>query len=93
MCIAASDRALRERTQQLARRIDAEDGAARRFPPSNSYFTNPHRRTFMPTDSLMGYALLAGAVFTPFLITVGLVEAVYFINVAFMALFVFATPR
>jgi ATP synthase F0 subunit c len=30
--------------------------------------------------------------FTPFLITVGLVEAVYFINVAFMALFVFATP-
>ncbi|MCW2593362.1 MAG: synthase subcomplex subunit [Mycobacterium sp.] len=46
----------------------------------------------MPTDSLMGYALLAGAVFTPFLITVGLVEAVYFINVAFMALFVFATP-
>jgi hypothetical protein len=28
MCIAASDRALRERTQQLARRIDAEDGAA-----------------------------------------------------------------
>jgi len=80
----------------------------------------------MPTDSLMGYALLAGAItlaggaigagigngmagsqfiagvarqpaaqarlFTPFLITVGLVEAVYFINVAFMALFVFATP-
>jgi hypothetical protein len=63
-----------------------------RFPPSSSYFTNPHGRTFMPTDSLMGYALLAGAVFTPFLITVGLVEAVYFINVAFMALFVFATP-
>lgn len=30
--------------------------------------------------------------FTPFLITVGLVEAVFFINVAFMALFVFATP-
>jgi sterol 3beta-glucosyltransferase len=28
MCIAASDRALRERTQQLGRRIDAEDGAA-----------------------------------------------------------------
>ncbi|MDT5398280.1 MAG: F-type H+-transporting ATPase subunit c [Mycobacterium sp.] len=80
----------------------------------------------MPTDSLMGNALLAGAIimaggaigagigngvagsqfiagvarqpeaqarlFTPFLITVGLVEAVYFINVAFMALFVFATP-
>jgi ATP synthase F0 subunit c len=80
----------------------------------------------MPADSLMGNALLAGAItlaggaigagigngmagsqfiaavarqpeaqprlFTPFLITVGLVEAVYFINVAFMALFVFATP-
>ncbi|KXP06662.1 F0F1 ATP synthase subunit C [Tsukamurella pseudospumae] len=28
----------------------------------------------------------------PFLITVGLVEAAFFINVAFMALFVFATP-
>jgi len=30
--------------------------------------------------------------FTPFFITVGLVEAAYFINLAFMALFVFATP-
>jgi hypothetical protein len=30
--------------------------------------------------------------FTPFLITVSLVEATFFINVAFMALFVFATP-
>jgi F-type H+-transporting ATPase subunit c len=30
--------------------------------------------------------------YTPFFITVGLVEAVFFINVAFMALFVFATP-
>jgi F-type H+-transporting ATPase subunit c len=30
--------------------------------------------------------------FVPFLITVGLVEAAFFINVAFMALFVFATP-
>ncbi|MFH5229005.1 F0F1 ATP synthase subunit C [Antrihabitans spumae] len=30
--------------------------------------------------------------FTPFLITVGLVEAAFFINIAFMALFVFATP-
>jgi len=28
----------------------------------------------------------------PFFITVGLVEAMYFINLAFMALFVFATP-
>lgn len=80
----------------------------------------------MTTDSLMGDALLAGAIilaggaigagigdgmagsqfiagvarqpeaqsrlFTPFLITVGLVKAVYFINIAFMALFVFATP-
>jgi F-type H+-transporting ATPase subunit c len=27
-----------------------------------------------------------------FLITLGAVEAVYFINVSFMALFVFATP-
>lgn len=31
-------------------------------------------------------------IFVPFLITVGLVEAALFINVAFMALFVFATP-
>ena len=30
--------------------------------------------------------------FVPFFITVGLVEAAYFINLAFMALFVFATP-
>jgi F-type H+-transporting ATPase subunit c len=30
--------------------------------------------------------------YTPFFITVSLVEAVFFINVAFMALFVFATP-
>ncbi len=30
--------------------------------------------------------------FTPFFITVSLVEAVFFINIAFMALFVFATP-
>jgi F-type H+-transporting ATPase subunit c len=30
--------------------------------------------------------------FTPFLVTVSLVEATFFINVAFMALFVFATP-
>ena len=33
-----------------------------------------------------------GRLFTPFFITVGLVEAAYFINLAFMALFVFATP-
>ncbi|WP_293002339.1 F0F1 ATP synthase subunit C [Mycobacterium sp.] len=80
----------------------------------------------MPTDPIVGDALLAGAIvlaggaigagigdgmagsqfiaavarqpeaqsrlFTPFLITVGLVEAIYFINIAFMALFVFATP-
>jgi len=30
--------------------------------------------------------------FTPFLITVSLVEATFFINVSFMASFVFATP-
>jgi F-type H+-transporting ATPase subunit c len=30
--------------------------------------------------------------YTPFFITVSLVEATFFINVAFMALFVFATP-
>jgi len=30
--------------------------------------------------------------FTTFLITVGLVEAIYFIEIAFKALFVFATP-
>jgi F-type H+-transporting ATPase subunit c len=33
-----------------------------------------------------------GRLFVPFFITVGLVEAAYFINLAFMALFVFATP-
>lgn len=33
-----------------------------------------------------------GRLMTPFLTTVGLVEAAYFINLAFMALFVFATP-
>ncbi|HVW43420.1 MAG TPA: F0F1 ATP synthase subunit C [Amycolatopsis sp.] len=31
-----------------------------------------------------------GRLFTPFFITVGLVEAAYFINLAFMALFVFS---
>ncbi|MGV9711930.1 F0F1 ATP synthase subunit C [Gordonia sp. NPDC003424] len=34
-----------------------------------------------------------GRLLTPFFITVSLVEAAYFINLAFMALFVFATPR
>lgn len=52
-------------------------------------------------DGMAGSQFIAGVarqpdaqsrLFTPFLITVGLVEAVYFINVAFMALFVFATP-
>jgi F-type H+-transporting ATPase subunit c len=52
-------------------------------------------------DGLAGAQLVAGVarqpevqsrMFTPFLITVGLVEAAFFINVAFMALFVFATP-
>ncbi len=33
-----------------------------------------------------------GRLFGQFLITVGLCEAAYFINLAFMALFVFATP-
>ncbi|ROZ88003.1 F0F1 ATP synthase subunit C [Gordonia sp. OPL2] len=52
-------------------------------------------------DGLAGSQFVAGVarqpeaqsrMFTPFLITVGLVEAAYFINLAFMALFVFATP-
>jgi F-type H+-transporting ATPase subunit c len=52
-------------------------------------------------DGLAGSQFIAGVarqpeaqsrLFTPFLITVGLVEAIYFINVVFMALFVFATP-
>ena len=49
-------------------------------------------------DGVAGNALIArqpeaqGRLFTPFFITVGLVEAAYFINLAFMALFVFATP-
>ncbi|MBS9535386.1 F0F1 ATP synthase subunit C [Mycobacterium sp. M1] len=52
-------------------------------------------------DGIAGNALIAGVarqpeaqsrLFTPFFITVGLVEAMYFINLAFMALFVFATP-
>lgn len=34
-----------------------------------------------------------GRLFTPFFITVGLVEAAYFINLAFMALFVFSHGR
>jgi F0F1-type ATP synthase membrane subunit c/vacuolar-type H+-ATPase subunit K len=55
----------------------------------------------MATEALMGNALLAGVarqpeaqsrLFTPFFITVSLVEATLFINIAFMALFVFATP-
>ena len=49
-------------------------------------------------DGIAGNALIAGIarqpeaqgrLFTPFFITVGLVEAAYFINLAFMALFVF----
>ena len=52
-------------------------------------------------DGLAGAQLVAGVarqpeaqtrLFTPFFITVSLVEATFFINVAFMALFVFATP-
>jgi F-type H+-transporting ATPase subunit c len=52
-------------------------------------------------DGMVGGQLIAGTtrqpeaygrLFTIFLITVGLVEAMYFINLAFMALFVFATP-
>lgn len=52
-------------------------------------------------DGMAGAQLVAGVarqpeaqprMFAPFLITVGLVEAVFFINLAFMALFVFATP-
>jgi F-type H+-transporting ATPase subunit c len=52
-------------------------------------------------DGIAGNALIAGIarqpeaqgrLFTPFFITVGLVEAMYFINLAFMALFVFANP-
>ena len=52
-------------------------------------------------DGVAGSALIAGVarqpeaqgrLFTPFFITVGLCEAMYFINLAFMALFVFANP-
>src|SRR3954466_12889624 len=52
-------------------------------------------------DGIAGNALISGIarqpeaqgrLFTPFFITVGLVEAAYFINLAFMALFVFAPP-
>ena len=52
-------------------------------------------------DGLAGSKLIEGVarqpeaqsrLFTPFFITVGLVEAAYFINLAFMALFVFAIP-
>ena len=52
-------------------------------------------------DGFAGSALISGVarqpeaqgrLFVPFFITVGLVEAMYFINLAFMALFVFATP-
>lgn len=52
-------------------------------------------------DGVAGAQLIAGAarqpealsrLYTPFFVTVSLVEATYFINIAFMALFVFATP-
>lgn len=52
-------------------------------------------------DGLAGAQFIAGVarqpdaqsrLFTPFFITVSLVEATLFINIAFMALFVFATP-
>lgn len=52
-------------------------------------------------DGLAGAALIDGVTRQPeaegrlrglFFLTVGLVEAAYFINLAFMALFVFATP-
>ena len=52
-------------------------------------------------DGIAGNALISGVarqpeaqgrLFTPFFITVGFVEAIYFINLAFLALFVFATP-
>jgi len=52
-------------------------------------------------DGMAGAQLIAGVsrqpealsrLYTPFFITVSLVEATFFINVAFMALFVFATP-
>jgi len=52
-------------------------------------------------DGMAGSQLVAGVarqpeaqqrMIVPFLITVGLVEAAFFINLAFMALFVFATP-
>lgn len=52
-------------------------------------------------DGLAGAQLIAGVarqpeaqsrLYTPFFVTVSLVEATFFINVAFMAMFVFATP-
>ena len=52
-------------------------------------------------DGIAGNALVSGIarqpeaqgrLFTPFFITVGLVEAAYFINLAFMAVFVFVNP-
>ena len=52
-------------------------------------------------DGIAGNALISGVarqpeaqgrLFTPFFITVGLVEAMYFINLAFMALFIYANP-
>ena len=52
-------------------------------------------------DGVAGAQLIVGVarqpeaqarLYTPFFITVSLVEATFFINIAFMALFVFATP-
>ena len=52
-------------------------------------------------DGVAGHALISGVarqpeaqgrLFTPFFITVGLVEAMYFINLAFMVVFVFVNP-
>lgn len=52
-------------------------------------------------DGVAGAQFIAGVarqpesqsrLYTPFFITVSLIEATFFINIAFMALFVFATP-
>ena len=46
------------------------------------------QRAIFPRDRGLQFRML----FTIFLLTVGLCEAMYFINLAFMAVFVFATP-
>ena len=82
-----------EKERRRKERLEREQAEAKRAAR--------RKRMTLAFGGVLGVALIAGIarqpeaqgrLFTPFLITVGLVEAAYFINLAFMALFVFATP-